>query len=67
MPKEVKIAKLIKLFGTDTKLRGGNFEIIFLVSGEADLVAVHVEDLIKSGVTPSDIAVIAPYNLQVNK
>ncbi|XP_064637243.1 DNA-binding protein SMUBP-2-like isoform X2 [Lineus longissimus] len=33
--------------------------------GEADLVAVHVESLISSGVKPETIAVIAPYNLQV--
>lgn len=33
--------------------------------GEADLVFVHVENLVKSGVQPSDIAVITPYNLQV--
>ncbi|KAH9507926.1 DNA-binding protein SMUBP-2 [Bulinus truncatus] len=33
--------------------------------GEADIVAAHVEDLIRCGVNPQDIAVIAPYNLQV--
>ncbi|XP_059153320.1 DNA-binding protein SMUBP-2-like [Physella acuta] len=33
--------------------------------GEADIVAAHVEDLIKCGVKPVDIAVIAPYNMQV--
>lgn len=33
--------------------------------GEADLVAIHVESLIKSGVKSQDIAVISPYNLQV--
>lgn len=33
--------------------------------GEADLVAIHVERLISSGVSASDIAVISPYNLQV--
>ena len=33
--------------------------------GEADIVAAHVMSLITAGVKPSDIAVIAPYNLQV--
>uniref|UniRef100_A0A8C9VLU6 DNA-binding protein SMUBP-2 n=1 Tax=Scleropages formosus TaxID=113540 RepID=A0A8C9VLU6_SCLFO len=33
--------------------------------GEADVVAMHVERLTKSGVRARDIAVIAPYNLQV--
>lgn len=33
--------------------------------GEADLVAIHVERLILSGLDPSSIAVISPYNLQV--
>ncbi|XP_067663777.1 DNA-binding protein SMUBP-2-like [Haliotis asinina] len=33
--------------------------------GEADIVASHVEKLISSGLRPEDIAVIAPYNLQV--
>ena len=33
--------------------------------GEVDLCVVHVEKLIKAGLNPSDIAVIAPYNLQV--
>ncbi|KFM70475.1 DNA-binding protein SMUBP-2, partial [Stegodyphus mimosarum] len=34
--------------------------------GEANLVALHVENLIKSGLSPTDIAVITPYNLQVD-
>ncbi|XP_067137867.1 DNA-binding protein SMUBP-2-like [Centruroides vittatus] len=34
--------------------------------GEADLVTIHVEKLIKSGIKPEDIAVITPYNLQVD-
>lgn len=33
--------------------------------GEADLVSLHVERLISSGVKAADIAVISPYNLQV--
>ncbi|WAR00145.1 SMBP2-like protein [Mya arenaria] len=33
--------------------------------GEADIVKLHVEKLIESGLKQEDIAVIAPYNLQV--
>ena len=33
--------------------------------GEADIVTAHVSALVDAGVCPSDIAVIAPYNLQV--
>ncbi|XP_064609271.1 DNA-binding protein SMUBP-2-like [Liolophura sinensis] len=33
--------------------------------GEADIVSCHIERLVASGVKPRDIAVIAPYNLQV--
>ncbi|KAL4229741.1 DNA-binding protein SMUBP-2 [Mactra antiquata] len=33
--------------------------------GEADLVYIHIEKLISSGVKQQDVAVIAPYNLQV--
>ncbi|KAH7934787.1 hypothetical protein HPB52_000484 [Rhipicephalus sanguineus] len=33
--------------------------------GEADLVAIHIERLVSSGVPASEIAVISPYNLQV--
>ena len=33
--------------------------------GEADIVTSHVEHLINSGLPAKDIAVIAPYNLQV--
>lgn len=34
--------------------------------GEADLVVKHVEDLLSTGLGPSDIAIISPYNAQVN-
>lgn len=34
--------------------------------GEADLVLIHIENLVRAGVRPSDIAVITPYNLQVD-
>ena len=37
-----------------------------LSSGEADLVLHHVTSLVSSGVSGRDIAVIAPYNLQVS-
>ena len=37
-----------------------------IVSGEADLVLHHVTSLVSSGVNEKDIAVIAPYNLQVS-
>lgn len=35
-------------------------------SGEASLIALHVHRLVKSGVSPSDIAIVTPYNLQVH-
>ncbi|XP_033095594.1 DNA-binding protein SMUBP-2-like [Anneissia japonica] len=34
--------------------------------GEADLVAAHIERLLSSGLRSSEIAVISPYNLQVD-
>lgn len=42
------------------------FVYFFLNSGEVDLVALHVRTLTEAGVQAKDIAVIAPYNLQVN-
>ena len=36
-----------------------------VLTGEADIVAAHVEQLVQAGLAPQDIAVIAPYNLQV--
>ena len=36
-----------------------------IFTGEADIVAAHVEQLVQAGIPPQDIAVIAPYNLQV--
>ena len=37
----------------------------FLSPGEADVTVAHVEKLLSSGLAPVDVAVIAPYNLQV--
>jgi DNA polymerase alpha-associated DNA helicase A len=34
--------------------------------GEVSMVCVHVEQLIENGISPDEIAVITPYNLQVN-
>ncbi|KAM4553672.1 DNA-binding protein SMUBP-2 [Fundulus diaphanus] len=34
--------------------------------GEVDIVALHIKSLIEAGVKAKDIAVIAPYNLQVD-
>ena len=38
----------------------------FIFSGEADLVVHHIKKLRNSGVLDKDIAVIAPYSLQVH-
>ena len=46
--------------------RGGLATVTLCVlTGEADIVAAHVEQLVQAGLAPQDIAVIAPYNLQV--
>ena len=39
--------------------------MLCVLTGEADIVAAHVEQLVQAGLAPQDIAVIAPYNLQV--
>lgn len=36
-------------------------------AGEADIVALHVKALTDAGLKAKDIAVIAPYNLQVTQ
>ena len=41
------------------------YKALFSFSGEADIVSHHVEKLIMSGLSASQIAVVAPYNLQV--
>lgn len=38
-----------------------------LSSGEVDIVELHIKALTEAGVKAKDIAVIAPYNLQVCK
>lgn len=38
---------------------------VLLQTGEVDIVALHVKTLTEAGVQAKDIAVIAPYNLQV--
>lgn len=35
--------------------------------GEVDIVELHIKALTEAGVRAKDIAVIAPYNLQVNQ
>lgn len=46
-------------------LRVFEFDHNCIFTGEADIVAAHVEQLVQAGIPPQDIAVIAPYNLQV--
>lgn len=41
-----------------------NFVILYS-TGEADIVALHIKALTEAGLQVKDIAVIAPYNLQV--
>ena len=38
---------------------------VCLSSGEVDIVELHIKALTEAGVKAKDIAVIAPYNLQV--
>ena len=45
----------------------GAQHILFnMFSGEVDLVELHIKSLTEAGLKPKDIAVIAPYNLQVS-
>lgn len=36
-------------------------------AGEVDIVEMHIKALTDAGLNPKDIAVIAPYNLQVGR
>lgn len=39
--------------------------VFILLTGEVDIVALHIKALSEAGVQVKDIAIIAPYNLQV--
>ena len=56
---------LIDTAGCDVREKEVEDEVSKGNEGEADIVAAHVMALITAGLQPSDIAVIAPYNLQV--
>lgn len=56
---------LIDTAGCDVREKEVEDEVSKGNEGEADIVAAHVTTLITAGLPPSDIAVIAPYNLQV--
>ena len=56
---------LIDTAGCDMYELEASDEISKANEGEVELVCQHVEQLIKSGIKPADIAVITPYNLQV--
>lgn len=40
--------------------------VCMVFSGEVDIVELHIKALTEAGVKAKDIAVIAPYNLQVS-
>lgn len=44
----------------------GSNHILSLPPGEVDIVELHIKALIEAGLKAKDIAVIAPYNLQVS-
>ncbi|XP_059090373.1 DNA-binding protein SMUBP-2-like [Tigriopus californicus] len=56
---------LIDTTGCDMYEMATPDEISKANEGEVALVCLHVEELISSGLNPADIAVITPYNLQV--
>ncbi len=56
---------MIDTSGCDMFESEASDEISKANEGEAAIVCVHVNQLVKSGVQPEDIAVITPYNLQV--
>ncbi|XP_068723115.1 DNA-binding protein SMUBP-2-like [Montipora capricornis] len=57
---------LIDTTGCDVSEKEVEDEVSKGNEGEADIVASHVTALISAGLQPTDIAVIAPYNLQVD-
>ena len=57
---------LIDTTGCDVSEKEVEDEVSKGNEGEADIVASHVTALISAGLQPTDIAVIAPYNLQVS-
>ena len=56
---------LIDTTGCDMYEMASQDEISKANEGEVGLVVIHVEDLVQSGLKPEEIAVITPYNLQV--
>lgn len=56
---------LIDTAGCDVREKEVEDEVSKGNEGEADIVAAHVMALMTAGLQPNDIAVIAPYNLQV--
>ena len=56
---------LIDTAGCDVHENEAEDEVSKGNDGEADVVAAHVTSLVNAGLDPKDIAVIAPYNLQV--
>lgn len=56
---------LIDTTGCDMYEMATPDEISKANEGEVALVCLHVEELVSSGLNPADIAVITPYNLQV--
>ena len=53
-------------YSDSTKLCG-LILLLCMYTGEADLVLHHLKLLLRAGVSLSDMAVIAPYNLQVGR
>lgn len=47
-------------------LWGLHIAVLPVFPGEVDIVKLHIKALTEAGVRAKDIAVIAPYNLQVN-
>lgn len=66
-PKEIKVRFFFTLKESDYSFCGAGSNSVFAVcSGEVDIVELHIKALTEAGVKAKDIAVIAPYNLQVS-